>query len=94
MEEFPADRARDFARRVPFIHTPKHGSLLNVAECKVSCVASPCLAGRHIGALELLQSEIQTWSNTTYARQRGIDRRFTVESVRTKLKKFYHRMKV
>jgi hypothetical protein len=93
-EAFPADQARDYVRRVQFIHTPKHGSWLNVAECELSCLTSQCLAGRRIGEHELLQSEIQTWSHKTNTKQRGIDWQFTVENARTKLKKLYPKMKV
>ena len=93
-EAFPADRARDYVRRLQFIHTPKHGSWLNVAECELSCLTSQCLAGRRIGELELLQSEIRIWSNKTNTKQRGIDWQFTLENARTKLKKLYPKIKV
>ena len=76
-----------------FVHTPKHGSWLNVAECELSCLTSQCLAGRRIGALEVLQSEIQAWSEKTNTKQRGVDWQFTIENARTKLKKLYPQIK-
>jgi hypothetical protein len=64
-EAFPPEKAREYVRRLNFVHTPKHGSWLNVAECELSCLTSQCLADRRIGELELLQSEIGTWSAKT-----------------------------
>ena len=92
-EAFPPDKAREYVRRLDIVHTPKHGSWLNVAECELSCLTSQCLAGRRIGELETLQSEIKAWSDKTNTKQRGIDWQFTVENARTKLKKLYPKFK-
>ena len=92
-EAFPADKAREYIRRLNIVHTPKHGSWLNVAECELSCMTSQCIAGRRIGEIEILQSEIKAWSDKTNARQRGIDWHFTIENARTKLKKLYPKIK-
>jgi hypothetical protein len=93
-EAFPADKAREYVRRLNIIHTPKHGSWLNVAECELSCMTSQCIAGRRIGELEILQSEIKAWSDRTNTKQRGIDWHFTIDNARTKLKKLYPKIKV
>jgi hypothetical protein len=93
-EVFPPDKARDYVRRLRFVHTPKHGSWLNIAECELSCLTSQCLAGRRIGELEFLQSETHTWSDKTNAKQRGIDWQFKVDDARTKLKRLYPKTKV
>lgn len=92
-EAFSAERAREYVRRLNFVHTPRHGSWLNVAECELSCLTSQCLADRRIGELELLQSEIGIWSNKTNAKQRGVDWQFQVEDARIKLKKLYPKIK-
>jgi hypothetical protein len=92
-EAFPADRARAYIRRLNFVHTPKHGSWLNIAECELSCLTSQCLAGRRIGDVEILQSEIEVWSDKTNTKQRGIDWQFTIDNARTKLKKLYPKIK-
>ena len=44
-EAFPADKARDYVRRLNIVHTPKHGSWLGLlneysAECELSCMTS------------------------------------------------------
>lgn len=93
-ETFPAEQAREYVRRLNFVHTPKHGSWLNVAECELSCLTSQCLSGRRIGELAILQSEIQAWSEQTNTKQRGVDWQFTIENARTKLKKLYPRIKI
>ena len=92
-EAFPPEKAREYIRRLIFVHTPKHGSWLNVAECELSCLTSQCLKGRRIGELELLQSEIGAWSAKTTANQRGIDWQFKVDDARIKLRKLYPKFK-
>jgi hypothetical protein len=81
------------ARRLNFVHTPKHGSWLNIAECELSCLTSQCLAGRRTGDVEILQSEIEVWSDKTNAKQRDIDWQFTIDNARTTLKKLYPKIK-
>jgi len=92
-EAFLPEKARDYVRRLNFVHTPKHGSWLNIAECELSCLTSQCLTDRRIGDLEVLQSEIRVWSEKTTAKQRGVDWHFTIENARTKLKKLYPKFK-
>ena len=92
-EAFPPDIARAYVKRIEFCHTPKHGSWLNIAECELSCLTSQCLAGRRIGDLDLLQSEIATWSQKTNTKQRGVDWHFQLEDARIKLKKLYPKIK-
>lgn len=93
-EAFSADKARDHVRRLNFVHTPKHGSWLNVAECELSCLTRQCLAGRRIGELELLQSEIKAWSDKTNTKQRGIDWQMKIDDARCKLKSVYPKIKI
>ena len=86
---FPPEQARAYIKRIHFCYTPKHGSWLNVAECELSCLTSQCLAGRRIGELPLLQSEIGIWADKTNAKQRGVDWQFKIDDARTKLKRLY-----
>lgn len=88
-EAFPPAQARAYVKRLNLVHTPKHGSWLNIAECELSCLTSQCLAGRRIGDLDLLQSEIATWSEKTNTKQRGVDWHFQLADARTKLKRLY-----
>lgn len=92
-EAFEPQHARDYVRRIAFCFTPKHGSWLNVAECELSCLTSQCLSDRRIGELELLQSEIGTWSAKTNSKQRGVDWQFKIDDARRKLKRLYPKIK-
>ena len=92
-DAFPPEQARGYLRRIEFCYTPKHGSWLNIAECELSCMSSQCLQGRRIGELKLLQSEIATWSQTTTAKQRGVDWQFKIDDARKKLKRLYPQIK-
>jgi len=92
-EVFSPEKAREYVRRLNFVHTPKHGSWLNIAECELSCLTSQCLADRRIGELKVLQSEIGTWSEKTTAKQRGVDWQFKIDDARTKLKTLYPKFK-
>ena len=88
-EAFPPEQARSYIRRIEFCYTPKHGSWLNIAECELSCRSSQCLSGRRIGELNILQSEVGTWSQKTTAKQRGVDWRYKIDDARQKLKRLY-----
>ena len=92
-EAFEPDKAKAYLRRLTFCYTPKHGSWLNVAECELSCLTSQCLRDRRLGELEVLQSEIATWSQKTNAKQRGVDWQFTIDDARRKLKRLYPKIK-
>lgn len=92
-EAFPPEKAREYVRRLKFVHTPKHGSWLNIAECELSCLTSQCLAGQRIGDLDLLQREILAWSEKTNSKQRAVDWQFTIENARSRLKRLYPKFK-
>ena len=93
-EAFPPDIARAYVKRIDFVHTPKHGSWLNIAECELSAMTRQCLSGRRIGELEKLQTEIRAWSDKINTTQRGVDWQFQTADARTKLKKLYPKIKV
>ena len=92
-EAFEPEQARAYSKRINFCYTPKHGSWLNVAECELSCLTSPCLSDRRIGELTELHTEIAAWSDKTNAKQRGVDWQFRIENARVKLKRLYPKIK-
>ena len=92
-EAFAPDRGRAYIKRLNFCYTPKHGSGLNVAECELSCLTSQCLSDRRIGELPELQTDIAAWSDTTKAKQRGVDWQFRIENACVKLKRLYPKIK-
>ncbi len=88
-EAFAPEKAREYVKRIDFVHTPKHGSWLNVAECELSCMTSQCLRDRRIGDLATLKSEIAAWSACVNEKQRAVDWQFTIDKARVKLKRLY-----
>lgn len=92
-EVFSPELARKYVENINFVYTPKHGNWLNVAECELSCLTSQCLAGRRIGELEELQSEIKAWSDKTNSKQRGVEWQFKINDARTKLIRLYPTIK-
>ena len=93
LRSVPARGARDYVKRIDFVYTPKHGSWLNVAECELSCLTSQCLAGRRIGELDELQTEIAAWSKRTNQKQREVDWQFKIDDARAKLNRLYPKTK-
>lgn len=86
----PAEALR-LANRLELIHTPRHGSWLNIAECELSVLTRQCL-NRRIGQIDEIARETQAWAaarNTTHA---GVDWRFTTHDARIKLKRLYPKL--
>lgn len=92
-EAFDPQRAREYAKKVEFCHTPKHGSWLNIAECELSALTRQCIHGRRIGELRVLQGEIEAWSQDVNSTQRGVNWQMKVDDARAKLKTVYPKIK-
>ena len=88
-EAFPPGQARAYVQRLNLVHTPKHGSWLNIAECELSCLTSQCLSDRRIGELIELQEEIGAWSIDVTSTQRGVDWQMRIDDARSKLTSVY-----
>ncbi len=86
---FEPTRACELVRRIEFCYTPKHGSWLNIAECKLSAMTRQSLTGRRSGELAELQAELEAWSTGVNTRQRGVDWQMKVGDARCKLKSVY-----
>jgi len=76
------------ARRRSLIHTPRHGSWLNVAETELSVLSQQCL-DRRIATVEKLQSELDAWQQERNSSSAKVVWRFTTEDARVKLKHLY-----
>ena len=87
----PAEALR-IAQKLELVHTPKHGSWLNVAECELSVLTRQCL-DRRIADQEIVASEASAWSKTRNAQQVGVDWHFTTADARIKLKNIYPNIK-
>jgi hypothetical protein len=87
-EVFEPERARNILRRIHFVHTPKHGSWLNVAEIELSALNRVALKKR-MRSKTVLQKQI-----TAYLKEKNnvaiqINWQFKTKDARTKLKKLY-----
>ena len=87
-EAFAPAEALRLANKLELVHTPKHGSWLNVAECELSALTRQCL-GRRIGEQDTVASEAAVWSKQRNEEQVGVDWHFTTEDARTRLKRLY-----
>ena len=93
-EAFEPAKAREYVKRLNFLHTPKHGSWLNIAENELSSLTRQCVGKRRIGDLETLQQEITAWSSDVNDTQRGVDWQMKIDDARSKLKSIYPKIKL
>jgi hypothetical protein len=73
----------------PAQYTPKHGSLLNMAEIEISVMARQCMAKR-MGSIERLETEALAWTEKRNAKKRKVDWQFITTDARIKLKNSIH----
>jgi hypothetical protein len=85
---FPDEEADRLASRLQLVHTPKHGSWLNIAEIEFSVLRRQCLC-RRIPDQETLKREVQAWQNRRNQQGTTVHWRFTTDDARIKLKKLY-----
>ena len=89
---FPAAEASRLNDRIHLVHTPKHGSWLNVAELEFSALHRQCL-DRRIESRALVTSETAAWAKERNREQTGVDWQLSVVDARTKLKHLYPKIK-
>lgn len=87
-QAFDPATAFTLAQRLEIHHTPKHGSWLNIAEIELSALTRQCL-DRRIADLDILNTELTAWQNTTNTNQRQVNWHFTASDARTKLRHLY-----
>ncbi len=85
---FPANEALRLSSRLELVHTPKHGSWLNIAEIELSVFSRQCL-NRRIPDLQTLRSEAEAWQKHRNQNAGRVDWRFTTDDARIKLKRLY-----
>lgn len=86
---FAAETARQLARRLRLIYTPKNGSWLNMAEMELSLLSRQCLGSRRFTTTAAMDQAITAWQRDRNARHCGTNWRFTTTDARTKLKSLY-----
>ena len=90
---FEPAEARRLLDRLEIHYTPKHGSWLDVAEIELSVFTKQCLS-RRIADIKTLRREAKTWADDRNATQTSIDRQFTNDQARAKLKHLYPHVKL
>ena len=79
----PAEAWRIMAK-IEVVHTPKHGSWLNMAQCELSVLEKQCL-GERIGDEATLRERVSIWTADRNNRSRGIDWQFETADAGIKL---------
>jgi hypothetical protein len=87
-EAFDAPTANRLARRLRLVHTPRHGSWLNMAEMELSILARQCI-GRRFDSVEELDRAIAAWQEERNRLGLGARWRFTTADARIKLRGLY-----
>ena len=87
----PAEALR-LARKLELVHTPKHGSWLNVAESELSALTRQSL-GRRIDTQGEVAAEGSAWKERRNEKQSGVAWHFTTEDARIKLEHLYPKVK-
>jgi transposase len=87
-ESFAPEEARRLIEKIEVVHTPKHGSWLNMAECELSVLEKQCLSDR-IADEATLRRRVSTWDSNRNGRSKKIDWQFRTTDARIKLKKLY-----
>ena len=91
-EILPPARARQILRRIEFVHTPKHGSWLNVAENELSVLKRVGIAKR-VGSQEELKKQIAAYQERRNKTGIKVEWQFTTKDARVKLKRLYPPLK-
>lgn len=92
-QAFPPDEAFRIASRIDIVHTPKHGSWLNMAEPELSVLTRQCFTDR-VGQQAEVQRRCEAWETDRNQRQTGIDWQFTNDKARIKLKRLYPKIQL
>ena len=87
-EAFPPDQARRLIEKIEVVHTPKHGSGLNMAECELSVLEKQCL-GERVGDEATLRERIAIWNQDRNTRSKTITWQFQTADARIKLRRLY-----
>ena len=87
-EAFAPEVARRIVEKIEVIHTPKHGSWLNMAECELSVLEKQCLGGR-VADQATLGERIGLWESDRNNRSKKINWQFVTADARIKLRRLY-----
>ena len=87
-EAFEPAEARRLIEKIEVVHTPKHGSWLDMAECELSVLEKQAL-GQRVGDEAELCRRVKCWEEDRNNRTKRIDWQFTTSDARIKLRRLY-----
>lgn len=85
---FAPDEARRLMNKLDVVHTPKHGSWLNMAEIEFSVMEKQALKGR-VPDEKALAKRVKAWESDRNHRSKRINWQFTTADARVKLHRLY-----
>jgi transposase len=92
-EAFEPAEARRIIDKIQVVHTPKHGSWLNMAECELSVLEKQAL-GERVGDESELRQRVTWWHEDRNRHTKTIDWQFTTADARIKLKRLYPKIEL
>ena len=87
-EKFPPEKAKALWDRFEFVHTPKHGSWLNIAEIELNVLWGQCL-NRRIDDIETVRKEAVAWQDIRNNKNAKVNWQFATADARVKLSRLY-----
>ena len=87
-EVFAPEKAKALWDRFQFVHTPKHGSWLNMAEIELNVLNGQCL-NRRIANIETVIKQTTAWQKHRNNMNAKINWHFTAKDARIKLLRLY-----
>ena len=92
-QAFRPEEALRLVQKLEMVHTPKHGSWLNIAESELSVLTRQSL-GVRIAKQDDVFIEATAWNTDRNNRQTGVDWQFTTADARIKLKSLYPKLTI
>jgi len=87
-EAFAPAEARRLVEKLEIVHTPKHGSWLNVAEVELAALDKQCIGGR-VPDRRTLSSRTARWARDRNNAKTKVNWQFTTANARIKLRRLY-----
>ena len=87
-EAFEPAEARRLFEKLQMVHTPKHGSWLNVAEVELAVLEKQSIGGR-VPDRESLQQRVKPWEQERNSTNVTVNWQFTTHNARIKLRRLY-----
>ena len=87
-EAFAPTEARRLIAKLEVVHTPKHGSWLNMAEIEFSVLEKQALNAR-VPDGRALRRRVASWAGDRNNQSKPIDWQFTTADARIKLRRLY-----